>query len=264
MKKILLFLCCALWCGVAYATEPTIGKPAPDFTLSGLLQAPANAPTKLSGLRGNIVVIDFWATWCSPCHTAMKNLSALAEKFTDKPIRFLSITSEKRDRIERFLKSSPNKLWMGLDSNRQAFNQYDVRGIPHTVIVDKSGKLIAITNAEEITEERINALLAGKEITFKRRLTMTSDDIIEKEFKNIDTTALPSIVFKPCLSKTGMYMGDLKRRFTAVQMVSQYIGYIYQIPYVRMIDSLQSKQQYFMDIFLPQPDPELIRTIEVV
>lgn len=260
-KKLWLLLLCVFWCGSAFATEPKIGAPAPDFTLTGLLQAPANAPTKLSGLRGNIVIIDFWATWCSPCRTAMNNLSALSEKYTDKPVRFLSISSEKREMIERYLKSNPNKLWMGIDGNKEAENQYEVRVIPHTVIVDKSGTLIAITDAEEITEERINSLLAGKKTTFKRRITLTADDIIAKEFKNVDTTALPSIVFKACQSLSGLSRGDKKRRFTSVTRAASLVQRIYEIPYLQLIDSVQSKQQYYIDVFLPQPDPMLLRDI---
>ncbi len=262
MRKTFLFLLvCAFWCGSAFATEPKIGAPAPDFTLTGLLQAPANAPTKLSGLRGNIVIIDFWATWCSPCRTAMNNLSALSEKYTDKPVRFLSISSEKREVIERYLKSNPNKLWMGIDGNNEAANQYEVRVIPHTVIVDKSGTLIAITDAEEITEERINALLAGKETTFKRRILLTARDIFEKEAKNIDTMALPSIVFKACQSLSGGTKGDKKRRFTAVSGISGLIQNIYQISHRQLIDSLQSEQLYYVGVFLPQSDSVLMHNI---
>lgn len=261
MKKILVFLFCAFSCGVAYATEPTIGKPAPDFTLSGLLQAPANAPTKLSGLRGNIVVIDFWATWCGACRPALNSLSALSEKFANQPVRFLAISSEKRDRIERFLQSNPNKLWTGIDSNSQAFIQYQVGTIPHTVVIDQSGTLLAITDAEEITEERINTLLAGKEVTFKRKLLITAKEIIAKEFKNVDSTALPSIVFKPCQSANGMSTPIGKPRFTAVLGITDFIRSIYQIPYRRLVDSLQSEQMYYLDIFLSQPDPVLLRSI---
>ncbi len=247
-----------------YAGEPKLGASAPDISLTAWVQAPDNAPKTLSGLRGNIVVVDFWTTQCSSCRPALKNLSVLAEKFADKPVRFVALSYEKQSLIESYIKSNPTKLWMGIDTTSAAFKSYGVRVLSHTVVIDKSGNLFAVTEPAEITEQRINDLLAGKKVTFKKRLTITADDIMDKEAKTIDTTALPTIVFKPCQSATEMTMwggGDIRTEMKGVTQAQHFLMEAYQIPYIRVIDSLQSEQQYYIHLLLPKTTEEAFRKV---
>lgn len=178
-----------------HATNPIADSTAPNFTITSWIQAPAGTTTHLEGLRGKIVILDFWATWCGSCRPALKKLNVLSEKFSGKPIVFMALSNEKESIIKKYLQSNPTTLWMGIDSSSLAFQRYNVRVIPHTVIIDKAGKLIATTQSDEITEDRINDLLAGKHVVFKKPLLLTADDIIKKELANLDTNALPSIVF---------------------------------------------------------------------
>ncbi|HEY7544991.1 MAG TPA: TlpA disulfide reductase family protein, partial [Blastocatellia bacterium] len=80
------------------------GDAAPDIALAKLLQAPSEARTNWENLRGNVVVLEFWATWCAPCIAAMPHLNELADKFKDKPVRFISITYENESIVAPFLK----------------------------------------------------------------------------------------------------------------------------------------------------------------
>src|SRR5262245_46570784 len=85
--------CLILTSAVALGADPTkaavVGEPAPPLTLERLLQAPAGAKADWSALRGHVVVLEFWATWCVPCVRAVPHLNDLAEQFKDQPVQFL-------------------------------------------------------------------------------------------------------------------------------------------------------------------------------
>ena len=116
-------------------------------------------------LRGKVVVLEFWATWCGPCVGAISHLNELAEKFKGKPVQFIAITAEDKATIEIFLAKRPIKAWIALDTNNAMNKAYAVTGIPHTVVLDKEGKIAAITYPTTLTEKPINDLLAGKKIS---------------------------------------------------------------------------------------------------
>ncbi len=180
-------------------SDQFIGKTAPNFTFTKLLQTPPSKPDSLSALKGNVVILEFWATWCAPCRIALKHLNIQAEKFTDKPIRFLAISREKQQVIEKFLKSHPNKLWIGIDGNSEAYTKYKVAAIPHIVVIDKSGKVLAITTGDEITEERLQALIEDKPVHFES--IPTAEEFIKMESDILGAKTLPYAVLKTCIAK---------------------------------------------------------------
>ena len=69
-----------------------VGKPAPDFTLKDI----NGKDVKLADLKGNVLVFDFWATWCPPCVAAMPGLNELAEEMKDQGVKVVAITRTKR------------------------------------------------------------------------------------------------------------------------------------------------------------------------
>ncbi len=133
--------------------------------LEGLLQAPKGASTKPEALRGKVVVLEFWATWCGPCIVHFPNLNELADRFKGKPVQFISITEESREVVERFLKRREIKSWVGLDTDRSVFRALRVAGIPQTVIIDTEGRIAALTSPEQVTEQVLRDLLAGETVT---------------------------------------------------------------------------------------------------
>ncbi|MFN2511843.1 MAG: TlpA family protein disulfide reductase [Pyrinomonadaceae bacterium] len=66
-----------------------IGDTAPEIKFEKLLQAPPGADTAATNLKGKVVVLEFWATWCLPCVPAIQHLNDVAEKFKDKPVQFI-------------------------------------------------------------------------------------------------------------------------------------------------------------------------------
>jgi len=147
----------------AQDTAPSLkpGNPAPPLGLEVLLQAPANAKTSWDALKGNVVVLEFWATWCGPCRTAMPHLNELAEKYKGKPVRFISITDEEEWRVHNFLKVTPIKGWIGLDADRSSLKAFGVGIIPHTVLVDREGKVAGVVQPSDVSAELLDRMLAG-------------------------------------------------------------------------------------------------------
>jgi len=159
-----ILICVSLTPGVHSQVKQTpakVGDPAPEIGLEKLLQAQDRTVANLKALKGDIVVLEFWATWCGPCVTAIPHLNELIEKYEDKPVRFISITDEKEDIVTKFLKKRPIRGWVGLDTDRSLFKEYGVSGIPMTVLIDKRGRAVAVTYPTALTEKILDEMLAG-------------------------------------------------------------------------------------------------------
>ena len=159
---ILLFMALCLSAGAA---GPKVGEQPPLLQATELLQAPLDVKMDATSLRGKVVILEFWATWCGPCVGAIPHLNDLAEQFKDKPVQFIAITAEDEATIKTFLTKRPINAWVALDTNNAMNKAYAVTGIPHTVVLDMDGKIAAITHPASLTEKHINDLLAGKIIS---------------------------------------------------------------------------------------------------
>ncbi len=165
MRQLLTVLACAGLCGAAGLK---VTAPAPPLTLASLMQAPSGTDTTWDALRGNVVVVEFWATWCDGCREQIPHLNRLEEQFRNHPVRFISLTDEEPGIVQRFLKDYPISGWVGLDSNAQTFKRYGINGRPTTVLVDAAGVLRGIGNPSDLTGETLENLLAGKPVAFSR------------------------------------------------------------------------------------------------
>ncbi|RMG85657.1 MAG: TlpA family protein disulfide reductase [Bacteroidetes bacterium] len=120
-----------------------IGGEAPDFTM----KTPDGEDLSLSDLRGKYVLIDFWASWCGPCRRENPNVVAMYEKYKDKEFEILSVSLDKQK--DRWLQAieKDGLTWRHVSDlkgwQNEAAKTYGVRSIPHTVLVDKEGRIIA-------------------------------------------------------------------------------------------------------------------------
>jgi uncharacterized protein (TIGR03435 family) len=153
----------ALAGGAAAKAEapPAPGEKAPPIAVETLLQAPAGARAEWEKLRGKVVVLEFWATWCGPCVAALPHINELADRYKDK-VQFIEITDEDRETVARFLDKRPMSGWVGLDTDRSVFDAYCVKGIPMTVLVRPDGVVDAVTYPTSLKPEHLDNLLAGK------------------------------------------------------------------------------------------------------
>jgi thiol-disulfide isomerase/thioredoxin len=146
--------------------NPLLGKEAPEFSLELLDGSKAN----LSENKGKIVILDFWATWCGPCRRGLPIVASVAEKYKDKGVVFYAVNQgEATEDIKKFLKDSKLTCPVALDTEDEVGELYGVRGIPHTVIIDKEGTVQVVhvgfsPDLKESLERDIESLLAGKKL----------------------------------------------------------------------------------------------------
>lgn len=159
------FLCCLVVLTVSAAPRP--GDPAPPLDLEQLLQAPEGTAGTWDALRGNVVILEFWATWCGPCITGMPLFNEKVRHFEGRPVRFLSITDEAPEVVEAFLEQRELAGWVGLDTDRSAFEAYGVGGIPTTIVVDREGRVALRTSPRQINKPLIEALISGRRVTLE-------------------------------------------------------------------------------------------------
>lgn len=118
------------------------GKMATDFKLPGL----DGQTISLSSLRGKVVFLNVWATWCPPCREEMPSIEALYEKFKgDKDFVVLAVSqdSDGRAPVASYVEKHGLKFDVLLDPENQVGEAYDVSGIPETFIIDQHGRIVA-------------------------------------------------------------------------------------------------------------------------
>lgn len=144
-----------------------VGSVAPPLTLREVMQAPAGIQGTWEELKGQAVVLEFWATWCGGCVDNIPHLNELAEQFDARPIKFISITDETDVAlVKQFLSRHPVNGWIAFDADEITFKRYGVEGRPLTILVDTNGVIRAITNPPSVTPQVLEDLLSGKMLDF--------------------------------------------------------------------------------------------------
>lgn len=121
------------------------GSTAPDFTLT----TPEGEEFSLSDYQGNYVLIDFWASWCQPCMVEMPNVINLYNKYNDQGFEIVGVSLDRNreDWVNTIEEEEMNWVhgWDLADQESQGAvaDLYGVTGIPHTVLLDKEGEIIA-------------------------------------------------------------------------------------------------------------------------
>ena len=126
-----------------------------DFTLKDL----HGKPWALSALRGKVVLVNFWATWCPPCRKEMPDLDAIYTHFQPQGLVVLSISDEDSFKVNSFLSGNGYHPPVLIDPGDKVAKQFHVVGIPKTFIFDRDGKLVA-QSIDMRTQHQFLAMLA--------------------------------------------------------------------------------------------------------
>lgn len=110
-----------------------------DFTLTDL----QGKEWHLKNLRGKVVLVNFWATWCPPCRKEMPDLQALYEKYKDQGLLILAISDEEVAKVRPFIAERKISYPVMLDPERKVNGLFQVEGIPKSFVYDRDGRMVA-------------------------------------------------------------------------------------------------------------------------
>lgn len=110
-----------------------------DFSLKDL----SGKKWELRQLRGKVVLVNFWATWCPPCRKEMPDLEKIYHQFSKQGLVVLAISDEKAAKVNPFIAAGKYDYPILLDPGRAVHERFRIQGIPKTLVYDRSGKLVA-------------------------------------------------------------------------------------------------------------------------
>jgi len=124
-------------------TNVTVGEPAPEISLP----TPDGDALSLSDLRGKVVLIDFWASWCKPCRAENPNVVGVYNQYKDQGFEILGVSLDRSKDAWVQAIQQDNLTWKHVSDlqfwNSEAAQTYGVSSIPYTVLVDREGNVIA-------------------------------------------------------------------------------------------------------------------------
>ena len=139
---------CSEKCAKAFDADPAaylppeFPRPAPAFELKDLTGKTISSES----LKGQVVLIDFWATWCAPCRKAMPELQALHEKYASRGFSVLGVSIDEggTSKVKKFVTSAKISYPIAMDSDRTpAWDAFRVKAVPAAFLIDRQGNIVA-------------------------------------------------------------------------------------------------------------------------
>ncbi len=138
VSLLLLIGSAIVW--VQRSSQPRGVFPAPDFTLSDL----NGSQVRLAELRGQVVFLNLWATWCPPCRTEMPSMDALYRRFRDRGLAMLAVSQDVNgaEAVRPFIEEIQPSFSVLLDPEGRLSTRYGVTGYPETFVIDRTGNVV--------------------------------------------------------------------------------------------------------------------------
>jgi len=165
-RLIPMLLGFAAVCGLAplTAAAAALGDPAAPLHIAEWIKG---KPVDLATAKGKqVIVVEFWATWCGPCRTSIPHLTELQKKFKD--VVFIGVSDEDADTVKPFVKRMGDKMdyTVAVDKDGKTsagyMQAYGINGIPHAFIVDKESRVVWLGHPMDRLEETLAEVVAGK------------------------------------------------------------------------------------------------------
>lgn len=262
MKKLLLGAFIILTNAVfaqtfmAQTDPPILGKVCPEFSMSVITPNGSEKNIALNELRGKIVVMEFWATYCAPCIPSLKHFDKLQAQFGDA-VKFIAVSEENRDKVDAFIAKKGNKnITYAMDWGRKLNAMFYHHFIPHTVVIDQDGVVQAFCSPDEIDQFVIGKLINREPVSFtmKHEYQEASYTQTTGVLQNYDQ---PIIVNKPknqtyriefSTCKEGYATEFIKESTTEYKFINCPLTLIYQILYdqktSRVLLDVNDKSKY--------------------
>jgi thiol-disulfide isomerase/thioredoxin len=146
-------------CG-CFGSSNAFSAQAPEFKLEG-----QNKPVELSKYRGQVVYLDFWASWCQPCRKSFSWMNKMQSLYGKEGFKVIAINlDESREKANTFLKQVPAGFDVAFDPRGNTAESYNIKAMPSSYIIDKHGKVVHANlgfrgDDEEKLEEKIRNLI---------------------------------------------------------------------------------------------------------
>lgn len=132
LTVIVTLLCLAPWLAVAKVTPGD----SPDLLLKTL----DGKQVRLSELRGRVVLLDFWATWCPPCRQSFPVYAELASRYRDRGLTVVAVSvDEHENAVRAHIKDHPVPFVVAVDAEHRAVQEFEPEGMPTAYLIDKNG-----------------------------------------------------------------------------------------------------------------------------
>jgi len=160
-QRVIALCLTTLSASVAWAIEA--GAPAPEVNLPGVKDA-----ISLAGLKGKVVYVDFWASWCGPCKQSFPFMNELQSKYRAQGFEIVAINLDvKRDDADKFLAEVPAQFNVAFDAKGDSARRFEVKGMPSSYLIGRDGKVVVAHKGfkeedRKDLEARITQALASK------------------------------------------------------------------------------------------------------
>ncbi len=178
---------------------------APEFKIAKVFNAPVSEVKSLASLKGKVVFLEFWATWCAPCVAGVPRTNRLIDSLKGEPVVFLAVTDEPADMIAAFLKTHEFKAWVGVDEAKSSLTAYKNRSRPDGYLIGKDGTLLGRIAPDRLQESDVRDAIAGK---FKAKAENLAFNAAEEASSPKAGKALFEAVISAASGKPSMSMGS--------------------------------------------------------
>jgi len=155
MKKV-VFVLVVLFISVMSFAQPSVGEKANEITLPDT----KGNTVSLSSLKGKVVLIDFWASWCGPCRRSVPDLKKMYEKYQSKGFEIYGVSLDQDKFAWKMAIKEDHVNWIHVnDASGAVAGVWNVSYIPNTYVLDKDGKILAVNPSHAELEELLQKLL---------------------------------------------------------------------------------------------------------